>query len=194
MKRVELTIRGTSPLLMHNVRLANPMDPFAKRLAELNRAKRVKGADKEAVAEQMARVEWEGGLYLDKDGPVLPARNIHKSILEAARLTKEGKGVERGTFAVESAFRLVYDGPRTIEEMWAHGGFVHAAEVVVGGSKVVRTRPIFSPWEATIRFAVNPEVCEPERFVEYVRSAGTFIGTCDGHKGIYGMGRFEVLP
>lgn len=193
MKVVELKIKGTSPLLMHNVRLANPMDPFAKRLSELNRAKRVKGADKEAIAEQMARVEWEGGLYMGDGGPILPARNIHKSILEAARLTKEGKGVERGTFAIGPGFPLEYDGPRTIEEMWTHGGFVHAAEVVVGASKVVRTRPVFSPWGATIRFAVNPEVCEPERFVEYVRSAGAFIGTCDGHKGIYGMGRFEVV-
>ena len=40
--KVRLTATGTRPLIMHNVRLASPLNPFAKKLKELN-AKFTKG-------------------------------------------------------------------------------------------------------------------------------------------------------
>jgi hypothetical protein len=39
--KLRMTCTGTRPLLMHNVRLASPLDPYAKRLKALN-SKKVK--------------------------------------------------------------------------------------------------------------------------------------------------------
>jgi hypothetical protein len=200
MRPIELTIRGTSPLLMHNVRMANPLDKYSKDMARLNKAKKVKGADKDQLAEEMARVEWEGGLYhsstdLGNDdgmGPYLPARNIHKAVLEAARMSREGQGVEQGVYTGATKFRLEYAGPRGVQELY-DAGFVDQRMVVVGQAKVLRSRPAFPTWQATVKFMVQPDVCDLDRFVEFVRTAGLYKGVCDGHKGIMGMGRFEVL-
>lgn len=199
MKLVEVVIRGVSPLLMHNVRLANPLDRYTKQMGVLNREKKVKNADKEAIAAEMARVEWEGGLYHsetdrhnDGMGPYLPARNIHQAIHEGAKMTREGPAVREGAYAAAPKFRLEYEGPRTVAELW-EAGFVDQRMVVVGQAKILRTRPIFEQWSATIRFAINPEVCDADRFIEFIRAAGAFKGVGDGHSGIMAMGRFEVV-
>lgn len=198
MKLIEASIRGTSALLMHNVRLANPFDPYTKRIVEFTKSKKVKGADKEAVSEDLARAEWEGGLYHTATersnegiGPYLPARNLHKAVLEAARMTKEGPSVERGSFLIVQKFGLLYEGPRGVQELY-DAGFVDQQVVVVGQARVVRTRPMFAEWAADVSFAVDPEVCDAERFLHFLKQAGLFKGVCDGHKGIFGMGRFKV--
>lgn len=197
---IELRIEGTSPLMMHNVRLANPLNKYTKRMAELMRAKKVKGADKEAIAGDLARVEWEGGLYHsatekgdDGTGPYIPARNMHAAVWEAAKLTKEGQSVVQGVFT-GGMFALEYDGPRDVEGLFAAEEFVDLRIIGVNqGSKVLRCRPIFNQWACTVRFTVDAKMCDPARLVDFVRSAGLYKGVCDGHKGVMGMGRFRVV-
>jgi hypothetical protein len=191
----EATIEGTTALLMHNVQLANPMNPYARKLQELNKAKNVRGADKDSIRDDMARVEWRGGLYWDGAlGPYLPAPNIHMSILEAARMTKDGKGIEQGVVAHSTMFAIEYDGPRDIEGMWSDGRFVDIRMVGVGQNKVPRSRPIFpAGWQAKIGFKLNPEVVDPAQFRSFVERAGVFKGVCDGREGVMALGRFRVL-
>jgi hypothetical protein len=192
----EATIEGTSDLLMHNVRLANPMNEYARKLQELNKAKKIKGADKDAVVEEMARQEWMGGLYWTQEtGPYLPAANIHKAILEAARMTREGKGIEQGVLQLQRVFPLEYEGPRDLDGMWAQAArFVDQRMVVVGQAKVLRSRPKFGPgWKARIGFSLNPEVVDPARFRSFVDKAGLYKGVCDGREGVMAFGRFKVV-
>lgn len=197
---LEFTIRGTSPLMMHNVRLANPLDKYAKRMAAANTAKKVKGADKEEALGEMARIEWEGGLYhtetdgeADGIGAYLPAGNLYKAIIEAARLTKEGKSVEQGLSMVGTRFAVEYEGPRDIRGMWEADRFCDIRMVVVGRSKVPRARPIFHSWRARFAVWVDPEMCTPDRVPAFVRSAGLYKGVGEARTGAMGMGRFEVI-
>ncbi len=83
MKKFEIVCTGTRPLLLHNVRLASPLNAFAKQMKALN-APRIK-TDEDRFA--MARVEFEGGMYFDPDlGPVMPGLNLHASIQEGAKV------------------------------------------------------------------------------------------------------------
>ena len=67
--KVRLSIEGTAPLLMHNIRLADPLNPIAKAMKAIS-SKRKKTDDDLA---QLARLEFEGGLYVLPDlGPYLP--------------------------------------------------------------------------------------------------------------------------
>ena len=61
-----ITITGTAELLMHNARLANPLDSAAKAMKAIS-SKRVKTDEDHA---EMARLEHFGSLYYDSEiGP-----------------------------------------------------------------------------------------------------------------------------
>src|SRR5947207_12190936 len=87
-----MTCQGTSPLLMHNGRLVDPLDPIVKKIKEVS-SKRV---TTDQDHEDMARLEWLGGIYFDGSvGPSIPAPNLMKCLIEGARLTRNGKKIER---------------------------------------------------------------------------------------------------
>ena len=110
--KVRLTGTGTRPLLVHNVRLASPLNAYAKRLKSLN-SKRVK-TDEDRL--EIARTEWEGSLYHDEElGPYVPGPNLFASLIGGARLLKAGKKVERGVSVTDLYMPLLYRGPRDIE-------------------------------------------------------------------------------
>ena len=105
-----ITLTGTAPLLMHNSRLSNPLDPATKALKKVT-GKRNKTDDDH---EQVARLEFAGGLYLDPDvGPFIPGENIARALVDGAKLTKMGVKVTRGVFISTDVNPLSYNGPRT---------------------------------------------------------------------------------
>ncbi len=72
MKTATYTIRGTTPMMMHNERLANPFDDLTKAIKAIS-GKRKKTED-DLI--EMSRIEWLGGLYsIDSDKPVLQTSN-----------------------------------------------------------------------------------------------------------------------
>src|SRR5688572_13744854 len=90
---VMVTLAGARPLIMHNVRLADPRDQFAKQLKALS-GTRTKTDD---VYDEMAEAEFLGGLYWHADtGPYIPGENVFASLVEGARMSKQGRAVERG--------------------------------------------------------------------------------------------------
>jgi len=135
-----ITITGTAALLMHNGRLADPLDPATKAL----KAATGKRTKTDADHEEISRVEFAGGLYLDPDiGPYLPADNIWKTLQVAARKSKQGKQVEEGVIIISEVNPLSYDGPRDLDGLWANKNFVSRRTVVNQRNRVARTRPIF---------------------------------------------------
>jgi len=119
--RIDITIEGTSPLLMHSVRLANPFDEWTKRLKALNSKRKKTGED----VHEIARVEWNGGLYIDDVGPYVPSEWIESMIRDGAKKNRLGRTVTSALLTETDRFHLDYDGPRD------RGG-------VVGGRDVLR--------------------------------------------------------
>lgn len=89
----------------------------------------------EADHEEMARIEFVAGLYMNEDGPVIPARLLEAAVVEGARKSKLGKKVQAGVI-VEKHATLIYDGPRTAKELFKNERFRLAVPVRVGRVRV----------------------------------------------------------
>ncbi len=198
MKTMKICITGTTPLLMHNSRLANPFDKFAQKLSELNKDKKRKGVDKLAVLKQMADTEWKGGLYHGETdpvtsdvGPYIPSGMIHACIQQGAKISRGGRTVSRALTVLNARNTLNYTGPRTLKGMLAKSEvFMDQRIVKVGMAKVLRTRPVFHEWSFTAELAFSPEVIDQKDLLKYIEDAGAYEGLGDGRSK--GMGRFTV--
>ena len=170
-----ITIAGTAPLLMHNSRLANPLDPATKELKKVT-GKRTKTDEDH---EQVARLEFAGGLYFDPDvGPYIPGENIARCLVDGAKLTKMGVKVTRGVFISTDVNPLAYDGPRDEQALW-DAGWRHMASAKIGMQRVMRCRPWFPTWKVQAEGVLDPTVLELDDLASIADNAGSFIGLGD---------------
>ncbi len=186
LKNTTVSIRGIAPLLMHNGQLADPLNPHTQALAKLT-SKRNKTLDDHRA---VSRAEWIGSLYVNDAGhPCLPGEVIEGALCEGAKKFKLGK-VAKGGIIVAGDFVLEYDGPKAIDALWNHGGFLKRAGVRVTTSRVIRSRPIFPAWACT--FSVQWDsglVKDEDQLFEIVGAAGqTGIGDWRPK-----FGRFELV-
>jgi hypothetical protein len=187
-QEIKFNLTSSGPMIMHNGDLANPMNPIVKEIKKISS----KRAKTEADFEQMAHLEFLGGLYLGENGsglaPVIPAQNIEKMLILAARKKREGKLAETGMFVSEIA-ALVYDGPTDPEELWLNKDFVYQKMVVVQRSRVLRTRPIFNQWSAVARVNYEPDIANHSQVVDWMKIGGFQIGQMEWRPR---YGRFDV--
>lgn len=170
--------------MMHNSRLANPLDDYTRAL-KAHTGKRGK-ADEDF--EKIARIEWEGGLYFDDRGVIVPAANVEACLLAGAKLSKLGKEVERKLW-VEDDSVLEYEGKPKKLNLSAPGFFekFHDVRMVrVGQKRVLRCRGFFRKWSLETELLTEMNRDDVERVA---RDAGRYIGLCE-----YGRryGRFTV--
>lgn len=183
---IRLTLDSLTPLLMHNARLSDPLDVITKQLRGVS-SKRTKTEDDQA---EMARIEFEGGMYFDEiAGPYVPGVNVHRCLVEGAKLNKLGRHVERGVIVQNDVCALAYDGPRTIEELWEDKNFVSRLSVGVTTSRVMRTRPQFRKWALEVDLLVDTGQLDLNQFTEIAEKAGSYIGIGDYRPR---FGRFSV--
>lgn len=181
-----ITITGTHTLLMHNAQLSDPLNPFTKRLAEVT-SKRKK-TDEDHV--EIARREWDGGLYYDVDaGPYIPGQNVERALLDSARMNRLGKSIERGVFITTDVIPLEYPGPRDIRELREDASFRHMASVKVGMSRTMRCRPMFREWSLTAEGYLDETQIELDELRQIAQRAGKLIGLGDWRPR---FGRFEA--
>lgn len=189
---VTLKLTGTRALITHNERLANPLDPGTRKLKTIS-----KGSNKTIEQiEELARLEWELGQYRDAKGPVMPSANVRKAIVEAARESKHGKAVATTVTPEEEHAALQYNGPRDLDAMWTAGTFVDQRTVVVGRQRVLRTRPRYQDWAATLTFAVDAKYLDPEKLLEFAQLAGRRVGLGEmrpAKGGFFGRFRAELV-
>lgn len=168
-----LTYRMTSlaPYLMHNGQLADPLNKWSRAIKAISSKRKKTDAD----LEEMARLEFHGGLYLMKDGPAIPSNNLKAMLINAAKKHKEGPLAQAGV-RINSHACLEYTGARDPDEMWKVGTFRDRRGVRVGQSRVMRTRPIFETWQAVVSVTVDDEIVNPARVDEWMSTAGRLVG------------------
>lgn len=148
----DVTIAGAR-LMMHNGRLADPLDPYTKALKEITGKRKKSDADHV----ECGRREFVGGLYWRPElGPYVPGDALLACIVEGARKRKLGKAFEPAVRLTEDYCRLKYEGPREPDALWADARFVDRRGVVVGQSRVIRTRPIFNDWAVSFTIELLP--------------------------------------
>jgi hypothetical protein len=183
-EQIETVWTGASPLLMHNGRLADPLDEFSQKLKELNRPK-----DKTpAQYQEIERVEYEGGLYMDDElGICQPTDNLWACIIRGARKARLGKAAE-SSLIVEgipgkghaSAVRLEYSGPKTAEGMFANKKFVSRVGIRIQKSRIMRVRPMIpAGWKLHFQVKFDPEVIKASDALKAMLDAGSLIGLGD---------------
>jgi hypothetical protein len=170
------TIRGDRPLLMHNGQLADPLNPHTKALKAIT-GKRKK-SDEDHL--EMARLEFQGGLYIDeKIGPFIPGHALDSMLKEGARKKKLGTVFESCVMTSGDMFPLEYKGPRTREALWADERFRDRRGAGVQTSRVMRTRPRFDKWEVTFLVELFPCELNPTDIQQAITDAGMYVGFLD---------------
>jgi hypothetical protein len=161
---IEFVIRGTSPLLCHNPQMVDPECRFNREIKQLT-SKRKK-TDEDLA--QIERLEWLGGVYTAavEGKPVVsfPAAKLRKCIINAGRITKQGKQVERAVVMTKIDVPLIYEGSDKAKDLEAEINRLLAAQqfrsrlsVRVGQSRVMRVRPQFFPWAAIVPAMFIPD-------------------------------------
>lgn len=176
MIKFRITLDGTAELLMHNSRLANPLDPATKALKRVV-DKRNKTAED---YEQIARLEHVGSLYIDPGvGPYIPSDNIWRTLFDAAKKHKMGPRIKEGVVFQNAVNPIAYKGPRDAAGLWADENFRHMASVKVGTRRTMRCRPMFKQWRTEAEGILDPNVLDLQDLANIAETAGSVIGIGD---------------
>jgi hypothetical protein len=198
LESLEVIWRGESPLICHNGRLANPLNPYARKVKSFS-SKRKKTDEDFA---DLARIEFEGSLYLDERyGPCIPCNNILATTISGARKSKMGREIDLALFVEGTpktgdagVVKLEYEGPRDIAQLWGNGtsAYVDSRLVVVNRARIMRTRPIFPQWSLHFIVRFDASVVNDEGVIKSMEDAGFYSGLCD-YRPRYGRFTVEIL-
>ena len=193
MAATQFTVRliGTTPLVLHNNQCVNPRNPLKKQIAAItSKGKRKTDAD----YERLEQLEFVASLYInDQLGPYLPAQNIRKMLIEGARKEKNGKQFESGCF-VNADSPILYDGPRTIDEMIKLGEqFMWTAPVGNQSATIMRTRARFKKWQCEFLVYLENSLVTEDMLIGALNHAKLSVGIGDGRSVNCGRFNFEVM-
>ena len=177
-KSASIDIEGISPgLIMCNGLMADPLNDFSIRLEQLNRNK----SKSVELLKQKSKVEFFGHAYVDDQSrPVIPIDNIHAALARGSSKFNSMKGKDYfSAIQVTDHARLIYDGPATIEELEADQSFSLRVPVVVSKQRIIRTRPIFRQWKATLSVEYETDFVDLKTLTEIAQKAGRFAGLGD---------------
>lgn len=189
MKTLTTTWTGIRPLIMHNGLLADPTNPYTRRIKEIC----AKGSKKltEHDYEERDRLEWEGGLYWsDGVGPVIPSDNIEMTIQHGARKSRIGKDVAAAVFCSETEVAIDYEGPKSKDKMFADPRFTIRKGVKVTTSRIIRVRPMIpTGWKLNFTVEFDDSIINEKALLKAMQDAGALVGLGDWRPK---FGRFFV--
>lgn len=191
---MEITIKavGTKDLLLHNVDLANPLNSHARRMTELRATPSKRRTEK--WHEEMAREQFFGAFYVAPDitGPAIPAENLRRSIVGAARASRQGPIVLRALEVTTAFVPIIYDGPKPLDTLWDKGW--HLTRMIRGtGGASPTTFPRFPAggWAVKVPFDLDESTMNLRDLQEMVQRAGRIEGLGASRK--QGYGRYDAL-
>lgn len=188
MQTIRFRLKGETPLLQHNVRLANPLDPFAKQISAIAKKRNKTDADYAALAP----LEFEGGMYFDKEiGPYVPGAWIDRMLENAGKREKLGSTFKAYAQCLADKIPIEYEGPRTLKGLWENG-YYWTTMVGVQQRKTTRTRPMFQQWAIQVQIFYDEEALDAVQIIRTIERAGLAVGLGD-YRPRYGKFVHEVL-
>lgn len=185
--KITLNITGTSPLLMHNPQMVDPDFQLNREIKVLT-SKRKKTDDD---LRQIEKLEWYGGLYVESGIIVQPTSKPRKCLINAGKISKQGKSVERALSFGALNVPLIYSGPKKIDDVFADKAFHSRLSVGIQGKRVMRVRPQFFPWALSIDgLFIEDAGLNFDEFSRICELAGLAEGIGDNR--VNGYGRFEI--
>ena len=183
----KIRLVGRTDLVLHNNQCVDPLNPLKKQISAITGKK--KKTDSDHL--QLRKLEFIAGLYFsDQLGPFIPAQNLRKMLIEAARKDKNGKQFESGIF-VEGHAPIQYEGPRSIEKMIEMGEeYMWTTPAGNQSSTIMRTRPRFKKWTVDFEVLAEPSLVQKDMLLNALRHAEISVGICDARS--IGCGRFSA--
>lgn len=181
---LRFVLTGVSPLVMHNSRLVDPLDPWSREIAAIA-AKRHKTI---ADHERLSKVEWYGSAWVHDDKPCIPANVIEGLIVAAAKTRKRGAQARSGVIC-PAHICLSYSGPDSLDALWEDPRFRLRMPVRTPGGRVMRTRPQFPEWQAEVEIRFLPSLVDAEAVESWLKLGGDLLGIGDFRPK---HGRFSV--
>jgi hypothetical protein len=185
MQELRIRFTGVTPLLLHNGSLANPLYEYAREI------KKVAGKRKKTDAdfEELARLEWFGGLYLDeKERIIIPTEMIEAGLKDVAKRERKGKAVDKALVCTSTTPLDIGTKYKSLEDLWKDPKYRLTIGVRIKGNRVMRTRPRFDTWsfETLIKF---------DEFQLEARDIEAFAkGACFGDwRPKFGQAKAEVI-
>ncbi len=203
MRRYELTLTGTQPLLLHadDLGWSDKMDDWKN---DKDNKKGSKAGDDRSPAWR-----WIGTLYHDGKYIVMPAANIMKSLMDGGVMVPVPGGKSGKTFKAQTMSGiipatlswpiLIDDKPIPVAQILAlagnknfakhqevalaHGFSLHLKRAKIGQSKHVRVRPQFQKWSIRPVVDVQDEQITMEVLADIAEMAGKFKGLGDWRPG-----------
>jgi hypothetical protein len=198
------TITGTAPLIAHNGRLADPRSAFTKELSEA--ATRAKKDKTESAWDLLAKVEWMGSLYTTEPlqysvslrdysititgggRPCIEGEQIEKMLQVAAPKNKKA-AFKAGVFC-DGQFPLLIGGKATtVLEAFDDESTFFSKTAKVGRMTILRTRPRWRHWSATVTINYIPSMVNPADVANALEAGGAVVGLGDWRPK---YGRFSV--
>lgn len=184
-RQLTFKIRGVSPLVMHNGQLADPLNKHTKEMRKIS-SKRKKT---EADFEQLAKLEWFGSLYLFNGVPCIPGEVLEAGFIEASRKSRRGQQAKAGIIS-DGFWNLEYGAPKVPDQLWQNENYRLTVGVRIQKNRIMRTRPIFKEWAATVRLDYLPDQLDEGEIIETMGILGRVVGLGDWRPR---FGRFEIV-
>lgn len=184
MPTIRIRVIGSSPLVQNNNTLCDPLHPLTKQKAALTGKRKKTDADHE----QIGQIEFVAGLYMNENGPIIPAGMFRACLIEGAKRDKMGSTFKTGLF-VESDGVLEYEGPRDSKSLYADKSFVWRCPVGNQRSTIIRTRARFNDWASEFDVYYDNSMIDLEHIENAIRHSEK-IGMGDARA--LGYGKFKA--
>jgi hypothetical protein len=114
---------------------------------------------------------------------------IEAAFIEASKKNKRGQQAKAGVLS-DGFWPLEYDGPKTPDDLWKDETYRLTVGVRVQRNRVMRTRPLFPKWEATVQIDFLPDQLDRQEIMDIMGIVGRVIGLGDWRPR---FGRFELV-
>lgn len=176
MKNLQVTWKGTTPLIMHSCQCVNPLHPIARELKKYTSKKNKTEEDLIKISD----LEWESGAYWkDGIGLYMPAENVEATIKNGAKANKKGKDIEKYVSVTDLYIPFFYGENLTKEELIANYDYRDTRIMTVQRAKVLRTRPRFDQWHLIFNLMYDDTKIDIDTIVNAMEYAGSYVGLCD---------------
>lgn len=184
--RIQVELIGITPLLCHNISLADPDNPIVTEISTYTGKRKKTEDDRRAIE----RLEWFGGLYVDDGVPVMPTGNIRKSIIQSGKISKQGLMVSRALNFTSLNVPIAHGGPGDLEALYRDKEYSNRSAVGISGKRTMRVRPQFTKWVIIADALLLEDVMDISDLTRVAERAGAAEGLGDNR--INGYGRFTI--
>lgn len=188
MKTINVTWKGTTPLIMHSCQCVNPLHPLTLEMKKITSKSSKKRTEEDLI--RLSDLEWQSGLYWNNQlGLHIPAENIEATVRDGAKANRKGKDVVRGFNVVDMLNPLDIGESLTLDEMRNDYRFRDVRQMKVQTARVTRTRPRFNMWTLYFTATYDESQIDLQTLANAMEYAGQYVGLCDSRPK---YGKFAV--